>query len=92
METEKQIEVATLEENIKAYQKQLKDLMEHYEGKYVIFHDRKRINTFDSFDAAAREAIRLFGDGPYLIRQVGQEEIRLSSSVLFTLAQEHASG
>lgn len=86
MKAEKQGKVATLEENIKAYEEQQKDLEEHYKGKYVIFYNRERIGSFDSFDAAAREAIRLFGDGPYLIREVGQEKIRLSSSVLLSYA------
>ena len=90
METKKQREVATLEENIKAYEKQQKDLEKHYEGKYVVFYDGEKINTFDSFDAAARDAVRRFGRGPYLIRQVGQKEIRLSSAAMFALAQEHA--
>lgn len=91
MEAEKQGRVATLAENIKAYEEQQEVLEEYYEGKYVIFHDGKKINTFDSFDAAARHAVSRFGRGPYLIRQVGQEKIRLSSSIIFALAQEHAS-
>lgn len=92
METKKQPQAASLEENIEAYEKQLDDLKEHYKGKYVVFHNGERVGSFDDFDTAAREAIRLFGDGPYLIRQVGQEKVSLSSSVLFTLTQKHASG
>lgn len=92
MEKEKKSQVATLKENIEAYESQREEMEEHYKGKYVVFYNRKKVDSFDSFDAAAREAVRLFGRGPYLIRKVGQEKVRLSSSVMFALAQEHATG
>ena len=92
MTTEPSHQAASLEENIKAYETQQEELEKHYMGKYVIFHNRKKIDTFDTFDAAAREAIRQFGRGPYLIRKVGKKDIRLSSLHLFTLAQTHAAG
>ena len=92
MNQQKQSQPATLEENIQAYEARQEELEKYYKGKYVVFYNCEKIDSFDSFDAAAREAVRLFGAGPYLIRQVGQEKIHLSSSVLFTLAHKHASG
>ena len=86
MNQRKHSQPATLEENIQAYEADREELEKHYKGKYVIFFNCEKIDSFDSFDAAAQAAISLFGDGPYLIRQVGQEKIRLSSSVLFSYA------
>ena len=84
---EEKPQIASLEENIKAYEAQREKLEEYYKGKYVIFYNREKIDSFDSFDAAAREAVRRFGRGPYLIRKVGQEKIHLPSSVMFAHAQ-----
>lgn len=60
-----------LETEIAAYEAKRVELERHYKGKFVIFHDGEFIGAFDSFDAAADEAVRRFGRGPYLIRQVG---------------------
>ncbi len=43
----------------------------HYHRKFVLFHGKDFAGAFDDFDTAARQAIRLYGRGPYLIRQVG---------------------
>ena len=42
-----------------------------YLHKLVVFHDAELIDAFDSLDDAAHEAVYRFGQGPYLIRQVG---------------------
>lgn len=55
-------------------------------GKWVLIHDRKTINIYDGFESAAEEAVRLFGRGPYLIRQVGAPPFNLPASVAFRLA------
>ena len=44
---------------------------EHHSGKWVVFHGETFVDAFDSFETAAREAVRRFGAGPYLIRQAG---------------------
>jgi hypothetical protein len=60
-----------LETEIRAYEAQREELERHYKGKFVIFRGEEFIGAFDSLDAAADEAVRRFGRGPYLIRQVG---------------------
>lgn len=70
-----------LETEIRAYEAKLKELERHYKGKFVIFHGEDFVGAFDTFDAAAAEAIRLFGHGPYLIRQVGIEVPPISASL-----------
>jgi hypothetical protein len=60
-----------LEREIRAFDARRPELEKHYHRKFVVFHDDDFAGAFDDFDSAAREAIRLYGRGPYLIRQVG---------------------
>jgi predicted aspartyl protease len=60
-----------LETEVRAFEAQREELERHYKGDFVIFHGEECIPAFDSLDAAAQEAVRRFGRGPYLIRQVG---------------------
>lgn len=86
MKTKKQPKVATLEENIEAYEARQEEMEKYYMGKYVVFYNREKIDSFDSFDsfeAAAEEAILRFGAEPYLIRQVGRKVIHLPASIMF---------
>ena len=69
---------------MEAFDKKADWLLEHHSGKFVIFHDATFVDSFDTFDAAAREAIRRFGRGPYLIRQVGDpREFPMPASVAY---------
>ncbi len=60
-----------LEREIHAFEALRDELEKRHHRKFVIFHDDDFAGAFDDFDSAAREAIRLYGRGPYLIRQVG---------------------
>ena len=61
-----------LSEEIAAYEK-MRDILEtDYFGKWVIVHDGQLVGTYDEFEKAAVDAVRKFGRGPYLIRQVGE--------------------
>ena len=74
-----------LRQNIEAFDGRAEWLAEHHNGKYVIFHESTFVDSFDTFDAAAREAIRRFGQGPYLIRQVGRpREFPVPASVAYS--------
>jgi len=61
-----------LQPEIDAYERMKDDLLKHYAGKYVIIKDQQFRGSFDTFDAAARDAINHFGQGPYLIRKVSE--------------------
>jgi hypothetical protein len=54
-----------------AYEQMRADLEAHHMGKWVVVHDGKLAGTFESFEAAAKDAGAKFGCGPYLIKQVG---------------------
>jgi hypothetical protein len=52
-------------------------------GKWVLIHDAQLISIHDTFEATAESAVGQFGQGPYLIRQVGAPPVTLPASVMF---------
>ena len=72
-----------LEGEIKAYDGLRAELENAHMGEWVIFHDEKLIGIYSSLDQAAEEAVRRFGRGPYLIRQVGAPPISMPASVMY---------
>ena len=73
-----------LRRNMEAFDAKAGWLSEHHHGKYVIFHDATFVGAFDTFDAAARAAIKGFGQGLCLIRQVGgSREFPMPASVAY---------
>ncbi len=72
-----------LSKEIEAYENFRSELeMDHF-GEWVVVHDEKLIGKYPSFEAAAEDAIKRFGRGPYLIRQIGQAPLTLPASVVF---------
>lgn len=72
-----------LENEIKAYDGLRAELENSHMGEWVIVHDEKLIGVFPSLDEAAGEAVRRFGRGPYLIRQIGAPPIAMPVSVMY---------
>ena len=72
-----------IKDNIAAYDQMKHDLELKHMGKWVLFYDSKLIAFFDSMEDAATEAVRQFGRGPYLIRQVGSPPVILPASVMY---------
>ena len=70
-----------LETEIRAYDAKLEELERVHKGKFVVFHGDDFVGAFDDFNAAAAEAVRLFGRGPYLIREVGVPSPGISASL-----------
>lgn len=73
----------TLDKEIEAFEKMKSELIQHHLGKFVIIHNQILAGSFDSFDNAAEEAYSKFGRGPYLIRQVGAEPLKMPASVAY---------
>jgi hypothetical protein len=78
--------MSPLEQEIATFEESRAQLEASAMGKWVLVHDSEVIGTFDSFDAAADRAVREFGEGPYLIRQIGSSSLTLPASVVFNLA------
>ncbi len=72
-----------LETEIQAYETRRGELEAQHKGKFVVFHGEELIGVYDTVEAAAEEAIRRFGRGPYLIREVGGPPISLPASVMY---------
>jgi hypothetical protein len=75
--------MADLQDDIAAFNLMRVELETHHLGKWALVHDRELIAVFDEFDNAAIEAVRQFGRGPYLIRQIGTAPITLSAATLY---------
>ena len=73
----------SIDKQIEAYEKMKTDLEAKFMGKWVLIHDLKLIDNYESFELAAQDAVKKFGSGPYLIRQVGAPPITLPASVMF---------
>jgi hypothetical protein len=79
----KNMPVATLDDDIAAYDQIREELEARHMGKWALLHERHLIETFDSFESAAEAAVERFGRGPYLIRQIGAPPITLPASVMY---------
>ena len=75
--------MAELDVEISAYDCMREQLEAEHMGKWVLLHDRQLVGAYDSFEAAAEEAVKRFGSGPYLIRQVGAQPITMPASVMY---------
>ena len=60
-----------IQDEIKAYEKEQAHLEAELFGKWVLFHNGELVDSFEDFQDVADAAVRQFGRGPYLIRQVG---------------------
>ena len=58
---------------IAAYEKIQESLEANHFGEWVVFYNGQLFGTYSEFVDATDEAIRNFGRGPYLIRQVGRD-------------------
>ena len=73
-----------LAKDIAAFERRKAKLQERYGGKFVVFHNGELEGSFDSFDSAARDALKRFRDTPFLIRQVdAPEAMSMPASIRF---------
>jgi len=74
-----------IDKEITAYKSMQQNLESEHMRKWVLIKDEKLVAVFDSFDLAAQEAVKQFGQGPYLIRQVGVTSATLPISVMYSI-------
>jgi hypothetical protein len=75
--------MAELDKEIAAFEKMQQDLEKDHLGKFVLVKHSNLVGVFDSLEQAADAAVRQFGRGPYLLRQVGAPPVILPASVMF---------
>ena len=78
--------MSDLRDEISAYERIRTDLELTRIGEWAVVHGGQLVDTFQEFQDAADEAVRRFGRGPYLIRQIGAPQITLSASLMYNLA------
>lgn len=74
--------MAEINTEIAAYNAMEERLREHM-GKWAVVRNSQLIGIFDSFEIAAAEAVRQFGSGPYLIRQIGAPPVSIPASLMY---------
>ena len=77
----------TIDSEIAAYESMKDELERTCIDKWVVIHSGRVAGVFDEFNLAASEAVRRFGRGPYLIRQIGQKPAVLPASVVYSSAR-----
>jgi hypothetical protein len=75
--------MAAITDDITAYDQMRHNLELESMGKWVVFHDRAFVGTYESMEDAAEDAVKHFGRGPYLIRQIGAPPVTLPASVMY---------
>lgn len=58
-----------LEKELATYQAKLPELKQH-EGKFVLIHEDRVVDTFSSYDDALKEGYKQFGLSPFLVKQI----------------------
>lgn len=77
----------TLDDEITAYQAMRPELEAKHLGKWAVVKHGALVGAFADFQDAAAEAVRRFGRGPYLIREVGAPPVVVRAPMVFTPAQ-----
>ena len=75
--------MSNLADDIAAFEADRANLEANHLGKWAVFHDKELFGIFPEMEIAAAEAVRRFGQGPYLIRQIGAPPIALPASVMY---------
>jgi len=78
--------MAAPSDEISAYERMRDSLETDHFGQWVLLHHEKLIGTYESFESVADDAVQRFGEGPYLIRQIGIPPPSLPVSVLYRSA------
>ncbi len=82
--------MSELDRELETFENMKPELETHHLRKWVVIHEGELVGSFDTLNTAATEAVRRFGRGPYLIRQVGAPLASLPASVLYRPVRPHA--
>lgn len=73
---------SVLEKEIEAYERNLEDWLRQYKDRFVLVKGEKLIGVFNTTDEALSEGARQFGLESFLVRQVKEEEEKISVPAL----------
>ena len=72
---------------VEAYDRMKENFERDHKGKWVVVFNEEAVGFYFSFEDAAEEAVRKFGRGPYLIKEVGSsDQVILPSSAYQAMA------
>ena len=63
--------MGVLDREIAVYTKMRDQLEADHFGEWAVVYQDEFVGTYENFEDAVRVAVRRFGRGPYLIREVG---------------------
>ena len=72
-----------LDAEIKAFEARLPELLEHYQGKFALFHAGKLEGTFTTELEAYTDGVRRFRNEAFLVRPVLSEQLVAAAPALF---------
>ena len=72
---------------LETFERSKEELERTHAGKFVVVRGHDVIGTWDTFDAAASNAVLRFGRGPYLIRQIGAPPPVLPASIMYRILE-----
>ncbi|MCY4580039.1 MAG: hypothetical protein OXD31_13470 [Chloroflexi bacterium] len=75
--------MAVLEREYAVFNRMKEQLKDEHHLEWVVIHEDEFVGTFKDFEDAAVTAIKRFGYGPYLIKQIGAPPFRLPASILY---------
>ena len=65
-----------LDQEIATYERLREWLEAEHHSEWAVIHGETYVGAYATFDEAVREAVRRFGRGPYLIREIGAPPLR----------------
>ncbi len=79
----------TLKREIATYKKNQERLESEHLGEFILIVGEEIIGMYQSFEDASAEGIRLYGQGPYLIRQIGGPDPEMPVALMLGLVGAH---
>ena len=77
-----EVEMGKLDVEIATYEGMQEHLEANHKGEWAVIHGEELVGTYPDFQVAAKTAVKRFGRGPYLIREIGAPPIIIPSYIL----------
>jgi len=63
-----------LERELKFFESKRKEWLKDYKDKFVLIKEEELIDVFSTFEDAYKEGVKRYGNQPFLIKKVTEEE------------------
>lgn len=78
-----------LERELKFFESKKKEWLENYKDKFVLIKGEELVDMFSTFEDAYKEGVKRYGNQPFLIKRVTEEE-EVEKLPSLTLGVAHA--